>query len=311
MNNWWEATFPKGCQFLQITDSNGSSASIAYGEKGSGQPIIFVHGIGTWSYSWRHNIDFLAQHFRVICFDAKGYGFSEKSTSTERVEQQVVELAQIIQLICEEPIVVVSESLGALITLAAVQAYPELFAKVVLMNVPIFPKRLPNLGMQFLAHIPLSVVRVIDRLRLARLLAPLVQQVVQLARSEIIVENAQTSPEEAYWLTYPYTAFPGTITKFAKDLKQGIQEIHRLQNNQPNLITQIQDGLSSIACPTLILWGDQDRWFPVEDGQELHKHIPESIFQIISNCGHQAAGGRPDIVNPSILTFLEMKHQES
>lgn len=96
MNDWWQATFPKGHQSVEITDDSGRSVIIAYGEKGTGKPIILVHGVGTWSYSWRHNIDFLAQQFRVICFDAKGYGFSQKSFSLENSGYQINELKQII-----------------------------------------------------------------------------------------------------------------------------------------------------------------------------------------------------------------------
>jgi pimeloyl-ACP methyl ester carboxylesterase len=76
--DWWQATFPKGRQQVKIEDASGHQVAIAYGEKGQGRPIILVHGTASWSYSWREVIDPLAEYGRVICFDAKGYGFSEK-----------------------------------------------------------------------------------------------------------------------------------------------------------------------------------------------------------------------------------------
>ncbi|MBW4505680.1 MAG: alpha/beta hydrolase [Scytonematopsis contorta HA4267-MV1] len=304
MNDWWQSTFPKGRQSLEITDSNGQSVIIAYGEKGTGKPIILVHGMGTWSYSWRHNIEPLAQQFHVICFDAKGYGFSEKPSYRESSGHQINELQQIIKKLCNEPPIVVSESLGALITLATAESYPELFARLVLMNVPIFPQDLPTWSMRWIAHLPLNLIKTVDDLRLVRLFAPIVRWIVQRGRNEITANGVQTSLEEAYWLTYPYIEFPNAITKFAEDLKQGVREIQCLKRGEPNLISQIQNGLSTITCPTLILWGEQDRWFPVSNGEALHTCIPNSIFQIIPDCGHQAAGGRPDVVNLAILAFL-------
>lgn len=71
MQDWWQATFPAGRQTLTIQDANDRPVTIAYGEKGSGQPLFLVHGVASWSYCWRFNIDALAEHFRVICFDAK------------------------------------------------------------------------------------------------------------------------------------------------------------------------------------------------------------------------------------------------
>jgi len=304
MSDWWQTTFPKGCQSVKITDLNGQSISIAYGEKGTGKPIIMVHGIGTWSYSWRHNIEALSQQFRVICFDAKGCGFSEKPSSTERLGHQVNELVQIIQKLCDEHPAVVSESLGALVTLATAESYPELLARLVLMNVPIFPQRLPSEGMRWIAYLPLSLIRAVDRLRLVRMFAPQLRWIFRRARSEITAQGVGTNPEEAYWLTYPYIESPNAITKFAEEIKQGFQEINRLQQRQPNFISNIQNELSTISCPTLILWGEQDHWFPVADGKALHERIPNSVFKTIPDCGHNAAGGRPDIVNPAIIAFL-------
>lgn len=41
---------------------------------GSGPPLILIHGLGTSRQSWRHNVDPLAQHFRVYNLDLDGFG---------------------------------------------------------------------------------------------------------------------------------------------------------------------------------------------------------------------------------------------
>jgi pimeloyl-ACP methyl ester carboxylesterase len=76
MKNWWQFHFPQGQQNIIITDAYGYPVKIAYGEKGTGKPLILLHGLGSWSYNWRYSIEPLSKYFRVICFDAKGYGFS-------------------------------------------------------------------------------------------------------------------------------------------------------------------------------------------------------------------------------------------
>ena len=304
MQDWWQATFPKGRQTLKITDANGHPVSIAYGEKGTGKPLVLVHGVGSWSYGWRNNIETLSQYFRVICFDAKGNGFSDKPPDPEKPGHQVIELARVIQALCDEPAFVVAESLGALVTLGTVQEYPELFARLVVINVPIFPERLPNQGMCLLSTVPMDLIRIFDKLRVASLFAPLVRQILAIERREVVLDAAAITEEDVYWITYPYIEFPNTIAKYGEDLQHAAQEIQRLQQNLPNLIGKIQDNLSAIAIPTLILWSEQDRWFPVKDGEKLRDRLPNSRLQIIPNCGHDAAATCPDVANSAILEFM-------
>jgi pimeloyl-ACP methyl ester carboxylesterase len=105
---------------------NDRPVMIAYGEKGTGQPLFLAHGIASWSYCWHRTVDALAEHFRVICFDAKNSGFSDKPTQAEKPGHKIVEMARVIQALSSEPAIVVAESLGALISLGLVQQFPAL-----------------------------------------------------------------------------------------------------------------------------------------------------------------------------------------
>jgi pimeloyl-ACP methyl ester carboxylesterase len=304
MTDWWQQTFPQGKQTIRITDANNTSVNIAYGEIGHGQPLILVHGVGVWSHYWRHNIPVLAQHFRVIVFDAKGCGFSDRPLAPEPVGHQVIELANIIEALCDRPAILVAESLGALTTLALAADYSHLVDQLIVINVPIFPKELPSWGMKLLSTIPLQVVQVVDMLRIPKVFAPLTQQLAAIARRDVVVDSSTITFDEVYWTTYPYMEFPYTLTKLAEDLQIGLKQINALLEGKPSYIRDIQTKLSSIHSPTLILWSEHDSWFSVEDGQKLHQAMPNATFQIIPNCGHQAAAGRPEFVNSAILSFL-------
>lgn len=304
MQDWWQATFPKGRQTLTITDANGHPVSIAYGEKGTGKPLFLVHGVGSWSYNWRHSIEKFSQYFRVICVDAKGYGFSAKPVYREKPAHQIIELKRIISALGDEQAVVVAESLGALTSLAVAQEYPNLLSRLVVVNVPIFPERLPHWGMLLLSQIPLELLQTIDYGRIAHLLAPLVREIMAIERRSVLFDASKLTQEDVYWISYPFIELPGAITKVAEDLQIAAREIAQKQEKKPNFIDKIQNNLGAIKCPTLIIWGQQDSWYPAIDGEKLRDRIPGSKLQIIPNCGHDASSGRPDAVNTAILEFL-------
>jgi pimeloyl-ACP methyl ester carboxylesterase len=199
------------------------------------------------------------------------------------------------------PVLIAGESLGALTALALVQTEPQWVERLVLINVPLFPRQLPSWGMRSLAYLPLELVQWVDQQRLIRPFAPLVQAMTRWVRREVVVDPDAITDEEIYWLTYPYLQIPGTLTQFTADLQLAAREIDRLHRHQSNLLSTIQQKLPQTACPTLILWSDCDRWFPVEDGERLHAWLPNSQLQVLPNCGHVASSGNPEAVNRAIL----------
>jgi len=305
MHDWWQQMFPAGRQFLSIRDAAGESIEIAYGEVGAGKPIVLVHGIGSWSYGWRGVIPLLAEHYRVICFDGKGCGFSAKPTHAEQMGHQIPELAAVIRGLClGERAIVVAESLGALTTLGVAQTEPELLAQLILINVPIFLDQLPSQGMRLMSLLPLGLVQTLDQLRLAKFLAPLTYQIVRLERQQVFATASIITDDELYHMTYPYLELAGTLTRFALELQLAAQEIDRLQQGKPNLIRRLQDHLDHVQQPTLLLWGDQDRWFPVSHGERLCDRLPNAQLQVLPNCGHAASAHCPAAVSHAVLAFL-------
>ena len=52
------------------------SGRLAYREAGEGQPVLFLHGMNGQSGSWYHQFNALSEKYRVIAWDAPGYGSS-------------------------------------------------------------------------------------------------------------------------------------------------------------------------------------------------------------------------------------------
>ena len=60
--------------------------SIYYFEKGEGTPVIFLHGFTLDSRQWPEQIEYFSQTHRVIVFDARGHGKSDKPHESDRYD---------------------------------------------------------------------------------------------------------------------------------------------------------------------------------------------------------------------------------
>jgi 4,5:9,10-diseco-3-hydroxy-5,9,17-trioxoandrosta-1(10),2-diene-4-oate hydrolase len=66
----------------------------------------------------------------------------------------------------------------------------------------------------------------------------------------------------------------------------------------------IRDRLGEIACPTLIVWGSEDKLVPARDADEFARLIPNSRKVVWQKTGHVAMLERPDAFNALVEAFL-------
>jgi len=70
------------------------------------------------------------------------------------------------------------------------------------------------------------------------------------------------------------------------------------------LADHVQAVLSSIAAPTLLVWGERDLLVPLELGQALHQAIQGSRLVVVPGAGHNVMFERPEQFNRLVLDFL-------
>ena len=60
-----------------------------------------------------------------------------------------------------------------------------------------------------------------------------------------------------------------------------------------------------IKQPTLIVWGDNDREVPIEDGRRLQQEIPNSRLFVFRECGHLPHEEYPEQFSKLVSEFCE------
>ena len=102
-----------------------------------GAPVVLVHGSWGDHHNWDAVVPGLSSTFRVVTYDRRGHSQSERVTSQGSVEEDVADLAALIEAHRLAPAHVVGNSFGAIIVLKLAAARPDLFASLTVHEPPL------------------------------------------------------------------------------------------------------------------------------------------------------------------------------
>ena len=117
----------------QLRDVPGGR--LHYTDQGSGPAIVLIHGLGGNLRNFAPEmVDHLARGHRVIALDRPGSGYSTATGPVPDLHGQAAMVAALIEALALGPVVLVGHSLGGALSLALVQARPDLVARLALIS---------------------------------------------------------------------------------------------------------------------------------------------------------------------------------
>ncbi len=257
-----------------------------YIDIGAGEPIVLVHGFADSTYCFHENVKpLLAAGYRVILIDQPAMGRSEVPPDPYNytIENQAGAVAQVIAHLGLERYTIGGSSLGGAIALYLALTDPKRVSRVVPLDPTAYS--FARYGMAPFAKRP--GLRDIVAGAAGRRVGKIALWDVYYDRGKVddvlVDQYARPMNKPGY-----RQALVGLLTQFESD------EFTRMTRNY-----------WKIDAPTLIVWGDTDRWVPPEFGRRLHRDLKDSQLEIIKNCGHLPHQERPEVVNPLLLSFLE------
>lgn len=118
-----------GCR-MDTLDLDG--VRLAFWDQGSGQPFVFVHGVGTSGELWAGDLAPLARDCRLIVYDRRGYGLSSGSPRDWRAHRE--DAIALIDELGAAPAVLVGYSGGSIVALDLALERPDLVRSLVLLD---------------------------------------------------------------------------------------------------------------------------------------------------------------------------------
>lgn len=251
-------------------------AKIRYLEAGdsSKTTVILLHGLGAQAESWQLNIAALAQSYRVIAPDQIGFGKSDKPLLKYRLGTYADFLDKFMAELKIEKAHLVGNSMGGWVAGFYAIKYPAKVEKIVLVDAAgLMPKEIDFDRIYQLNNSTRDEIRANLKLIFA---SP------ALANNEALVDQ---------FMTHRIVANDGyTINSL-------IESIKRKEDFLDNR-------LSEIKKPTLIVWGKQDGLIPVADAERFNKGIAGSQLVVFDNCGHVPQFEKAADFNKRVLEFL-------
>ena len=261
---------------------------IAYLDVGAGPPVILIHGFGGSMWQWEYQQHQLSQHFRVLTLDLPGAGLSDKPDIDYRPDQMLDFFVGFMDAAKLPQATLVGNSMGAGLAIGMALTHPTRVAKLVLVDG--LPQHVmekltsPSVRRALESSAPSWLVSFGNTLFGGLMIESVLQEIVHdpTLLTPAVLERSNRNRQ-----------LPGLI-----------KPIMAVRENLPLWESGFATRLGTITHPTLVLWGEEDRVFPIAVGEELHQTIKGSRFIRIPKAGHIPQWERPDLVNQTLITFI-------
>ncbi|QEL22049.1 alpha/beta hydrolase [Bosea sp. F3-2] len=264
-------------------------------EAGEGAPVVLLHGFPETNYAWRYQIPVLAERYRVIAPDLRGYGETDKPTSGYDKRNMAKDIRELMAALNLPKIALVGHDRGARVATRFAKDYPDLVNRLVVMD-----------------NVPTRIV--------ARDLNAAIAKSYWFFLFHLVPDlpEALIAGREHIWLRHffsDWTYDPSTISGEAFDTYvrayqapgavRGAMSDYRA--NAEDIAQDLADADVKIQCPVMSLWGNDfhavGRLFDM--AKVWAEFADDLVAYPIEKCGHLPQEEQPAIVNQLLLNFLE------
>jgi len=254
---------------LSLRDIN-----LHYEIAGEGDPILFIHGLGSSSGDWAPQVVVFSKTHQTITFDVRGHGRSDKPPGPYSVPLFAADTTALMQALGVGPAHVVGLSMGGMIGFQMSIDAPELVRSMTIVNSG--PELILRGWKQRLLWLQRqSVVRLFGMRNMGEMLGKrLFPEQAQNDRRELFVERWAENDKRAY-----YAAMQALVG------------------------WTVAEHLGKIQCPTLFIAADQD-YTPVSLKQHYAEQMPNAALKLIHESRHFTPVDQPARFNQALAEFL-------
>jgi 3-oxoadipate enol-lactonase len=249
-----------------------------YESSGQGDPLLFIHGLGSSVRDWENQISYFAERYRVVVLDLRGHGKSDKPPGPYSSRLFADDITELIRSLDIAPVHVVGLSLGGFIACQLAVDHIDLVRSLVVVNsVPDLPRDTfrDRLRITWTLSLRRLIVRFLGMRTLGRFLGKkLFPRMDQKELRQTFIERWAENDRQAYLSSL------ATVSGW-----------------------DLEDRLGSITCPMCLISGEHD-FFPLALKEAYAKKMLDARLVVIPNSGHATPMDEPERFNAAVMKFL-------
>jgi pimeloyl-ACP methyl ester carboxylesterase len=260
---------------------------VRYLRSGSGPPLLLLHGLLGYSFSWRFAMPMLAQQATVYAVDMPGAGFSERPADLDcclkASAERLLRFLDAVELVsCD----LLGTSQGGAVAMMAAAIAPERVRRLILVN-PVNPwSARGQWRANFLSSRPITPL-------LLRL-APHLTFTHGIILRRLFGDPRRIRPGTLEGYSAPF-ALPGAFINTLAVLRSWNRDLQQLKSTLPRIN----------HIPTLMVWGSADRAVSPESAHELLKQFQNCRLVMLKGVGHLPYEEVPEEFNRTVAEFLK------
>jgi len=280
-----------------------NNVRLHYVTAGSGKLILFLHGFPEFWYAWKHQLAEFGRDYMAVAPDMRGYNLSSKPAEVEqyRIKYLVEDVRALVEYLGYQKFFLVAHDWGAGVAWPFAIRHPNYLEKLIIINGPhpvTFVRELRDNPEQqkasryILVHRKPEAEQILSRNNFGELASSLLQD--GLNKGYFTEED-----REAYLSAWSQPgALTGGLNYYrAAHLGPFIGESDDILSADPSVFT--------IKVPTLVIWGEKDKWLLTGNLNGLDRYVPNLTIKRITDASHWVIHEKPELVNSCIRQFIE------
>src|SRR6266550_1628063 len=260
-------------QYSRFAEIDG--VRIHYQEKGTGTPLILIHGFTSSVFSWKDVFEPLSKNFHVIAVVLKGFCFSTKPDGDFTRRAQATLVAHLLDYLKIDKAWVCGNSMGGDVSLNLAVQNPQHVAGLILIDSG--GVRVEGSGSLAPSYLLIPVVG-----RALTALALRSDKLVREGLEKSFYDRAKITDERVAAYYRPLQTRGGQLAALRA----------RTQEDQ----FPVEPELGKISARTLIIWGAEDALIPLAAGRKMNSLIKDSKLLVLEKCGHVPQEEMPERV---------------
>ncbi len=257
-----------------------------YLRAGSGPPLVLVHGLLGYSFSWRFAIPALSQHATVFALDSLGAGYSDRPRDLDcSFNGSTRRLLQFLDQVGVSTCDLLGTSHGGAVAMLAASLAPQRVKRLVLVA-PVNPWSAHGIWLASFLSSPLIAPVLLY-------MAPRAEFTHRLFLHRVFGD--------------PRRIAPGTLEGYSAPMR-----IPHSFEYGVNVLRNWRTGLEDLSralpaireIPALLLWGDLDPAVAPASAEYLRRHFTNSRLVMLRGVGHLPYEEVPDVFNQAVVEFL-------